>query len=337
MNKDLISFLGASSSEVADNLLDLVEKFVDITLWMPPKYRMATALWITHIPVYKQFDHTPRLALLSPDPGWGKSQVLKLIQHLVPLPKPQILIDPTPAGLYQSIDAGVTACLVDEVDNLNLNQNVKLRSILNAYERGAAIPRGTSARKGSDVATPKYFRPFIPIALGAIGKLPKPLTTRCIVIHMKKKPPGVIKLRINTQDPNFVRAADIICGLIQNWASNIVLNQEPDMAGLDNRFADLWRPLFAIAEYFDRLDIVHTIAQGMVAEYVVHSDGTQLLIDTRTIFDELKIDRIERLHLLHELHKFDRWNEWGRPSPLTKNEMLSILRSYRVPEVHPIV
>src|ERR1700751_870815 len=126
--------------------LDLVERLVELCIWMPSRspYRLAVALWAMHAHVYDQFDHTPRLALLSPAPVFGKSQVLKLLQHLVPLPKPDLIMDPTPAGLYQSIDAGATALLIDEVDNLNLRQNGKMRIILNAFEKGAAIPRGRS-------------------------------------------------------------------------------------------------------------------------------------------------------------------------------------------------
>jgi hypothetical protein len=144
----------------------------------------------------------------------------------------------------------------------------------------------------------------------------------------------VIKQRINSQDQRFVEAADTIRTFITR--SNIILDQDPDMAGLDNRFADIWRPLFAIGDYFGRGEIVRTMAQGITGEYVEYSMGTQLLMDIRIIFDELKIDRIERQHLLNELHKFDRWSDWGRAATFTKNELLSILRDYRVPPVHPI-
>ena len=69
---------------------------------------------------FDQFNYTPRLAMLSPQEGYGKSQVLTLLQHLAPLPKPGLIVDPTPAGLYQSVDRGATALLLDEVDNLNV-------------------------------------------------------------------------------------------------------------------------------------------------------------------------------------------------------------------------
>jgi hypothetical protein len=338
-HKKLTTLLAqAGSGSNSDfTVLDLVEKFVDLCLWLPPKYRMAMALWIMHTRVYDQFDHTPRLAFLSPEPAWGKSQSLKLIQHLVPLPKPNLILDPTPAGLYQSVDAGISALLIDEVDNLSLKSNGRLRTVLNAFEKGAAIPRGRSPSKKNELAEPKLFKPFVPVAVGAIGRLPKPLTTRCIAIHMKKKPEGIEKLRINTKDYQFVEAANLVLGAIMRWADNIILDQHPDMAGLDNRYADIWRPLIAIADTCGRGDIARSTARSITSEYVEYEVGTQLLIDIREVFDKLKVNRIERQHLLSELHKrFDeRWGEWSH-SPLTKNRLLSILRDYHVPVVHPV-
>jgi hypothetical protein len=331
-----------------NNVLALVEEFVDMCLYMPPRYRTAMALWILHAHVYDQFDHTPRLAFLSPAPAWGKSQALKLIAHLMPLPKPDLILDTTPAGLYQSIDAGMTALLIDEADNLNLKSNARLRTILNAFEKGAVIPRGRSPNKDGE-AKPKYFRPFTPIALGAIGKLPQILITRCITIHMEKKPAGVEKWRINTNDHKFVEAANLVLGEIMKWAGRVVrqhaivlnadsvlLNQNADVAGLDNRFADVWRPLLAIADTFGWGEAARNAARAISGEYANYDDGTQLLLDIRAIFNRLKIDRIEREVLRNELIKLERWNEWGRHAVLTKNEMMAMLRDFRVPPVHPI-
>jgi hypothetical protein len=317
-------------------VLDLTERFIDICLYMPPHERLAKALWIIHTHVYDQFDHTPRLALLSPAPGWGKSQGLKFIQQLVPGPKPDLIVDPTPAGLYQSIDAGITAALIDEVDNLNLKSNGKLRIILNAFEKGTAIPRGGSQRKGGEKSTPKLFKPFVPMAVAAIGRLPTPLTTRCVTINMMKKPAGEFRQRVNTADTQFAQAADLVYGQIRNWSSNIVLNQNPEMGQLSNRFADVWRVLISIAESCGQDARARTVAEVMTSRYVEYDIGIHLLLDIRAIFDALGIKSIERYHLLTELHKLDRWNDWGRESLLSKNKMLATLRDYNVPPVRAV-
>jgi hypothetical protein len=185
-HKKLITLLGsqAGSGSSADfTVLDLVEGLVHHCIYFPsPRYETATALWAIHMHVFDQFNYTPRLAMLSPEEAYGKSQVLTLLQHLAPLPKPGLITDPTPAGLYQSVDNGAKALLVDEGDNLNLcaKTSGKLRTVLNANQYGIEIPRGGSSRKKGEKAEPKIFRPFIPMAIGAIGKLPRPLKSRCI-------------------------------------------------------------------------------------------------------------------------------------------------------------
>jgi hypothetical protein len=150
--------------------LDMVEKFFDFYSWMPPRDRLATALWTMHMHVHTQFRVTPRLATLSPEPGWGKSVVLDLIRHLAPRDPwegtiPRLIIDPTPASLYQLVDNGATALMLDEVDNLNLKSNHKLRTILNANTKGVSIPRGGSPTKGEPRAKPNSLIPLFQLLL----------------------------------------------------------------------------------------------------------------------------------------------------------------------------
>jgi hypothetical protein len=214
--------------------------------------------------------------------------------------------------------------------------NNRLRTILNANQHGIEIPRGSSPRKGGGPAEPKVFRPFIPIAVGAIGKLPRPLKSRSITLRMRKKPEGVQKLQADAKDYQFVEIANLVLGAIMRWSENIILDRKPDLSGLDNRYRDNWKVLISIAEAMGRGDKAREVAKAMIAEDLELSDGVQLLIHIRIIFDRLKVDRIEKEHLLRELHKFeDTWGEWG-PSPLTKNRMLAMLRDYYVPAVHPV-
>jgi hypothetical protein len=314
-------------------ILDYVEELIERCIWMPPRYVTATALWSMHMHVYDQFSFTPRLALLSPEPEFGKSQVLTLLRHLAPLPIPGLISDPTPAGLYQSVDNGATALLVDEVDNLNLKHNNRLRTILNANQYGIEIPRGGSPKKGGGAAQPKVFRPFVPMAIGGIGKLPKALKTRCITIHMQRKPKGVVRQKADSKNEDFVAMANAVREAIERIIN--VSNREPDMSEIDNRYADNWKPLIAIADFMNRGEKARRVAKALISEDVEVSEGIQLLIDIRRVFDRLRVDRIEREHLLTELSQYDAWNDWA-PTPLTKNKMLAMLRDYRVPVVHPI-
>jgi hypothetical protein len=122
---------------------------------------------------------------------------------------------------------------------------------------------------------------------------------------------------------------------IVRWSSNIMLEQEPDTE-LSNRFADNWRPLFAIADALKRGERVRSVAKAMTSGPREYSDGVQLLIDIRRVFKQLGVDRIDRTVLLAKLQEFDTWNDWGRPSLLTRNELSAILRERRVPPAHTI-
>jgi hypothetical protein len=114
-------------------VLDLIDEFIDLYMWMPPRERTIVALWILHVHVYKQFNVTPRLAILSSDYESGKTTLMTIIQHLVwPFgsSKPTRYLDPTPAALYQTVESGVNVLLIDEVDNVGLKHNGQLRIIL---------------------------------------------------------------------------------------------------------------------------------------------------------------------------------------------------------------
>jgi hypothetical protein len=319
-------------------VLDLVDDLIDLYIWMPPRERMVVSLWTLHVHVYKQFNVTPRLAVLSSDPDSGKSALLELIQHMVPWlwNMPDIYLTPTPAALYQAVEAGGAAMmLIDEVDNLALKTNGTLRTILNANRKGQVIPRGSSPKKGGVITGPKLYYPFIPIVVGGLGRLPRALTTRCHVIIMRPKPPHIEKLKVNPQSEEFLAMTSAVRAAADNWSSNIVLEQDP-VFELNNRDHDNWQLFISIADHMDRGEKVRNLAKAMTGGPREYSETMQMRIDSRRIFNELKVDRIDRTVLLKKLHEFDKWNVWGRPAPLKNHEFSAILREIGMVPAHAI-
>ena len=49
--------------------------------------RVAFVLWAAHAHVADAFESTPRLALLSPEPGSGKTRAQEVLELLVPRPR----------------------------------------------------------------------------------------------------------------------------------------------------------------------------------------------------------------------------------------------------------
>src|SRR6516225_2254712 len=65
------------------NLLNVIDWFIAKYGWMPDEERLAFSLWILHTYVYDQYNITPRLALLSPVAGCGKTTLIALLELLV--------------------------------------------------------------------------------------------------------------------------------------------------------------------------------------------------------------------------------------------------------------
>jgi hypothetical protein len=152
---------------------------------------------------------------------------------------------------------------------------------------------------------------------------------------MHKKPPGVRREEIDDNPEQFRLLTDAMYEMLAVWANNIVLPHRID-TGLDNRFADNWKPMIAIADHFGQGNRARGIAKVMCGEAREYGEGTKLLIHIRIVFDTLGVDRIDRTVLLTKLHQFDEWNEWGRDHLLTRNELSAHLRNYRVPAAHTI-
>jgi hypothetical protein len=97
------------------NVLDLVLALLEKHIAVTPAERIAIALWILHCWVFDRFTITPRLALLSPVRGCGKTTLLALIELLVA--DPLRADDISAAALYHHLGRNLGTCLlVDEAD-----------------------------------------------------------------------------------------------------------------------------------------------------------------------------------------------------------------------------
>lgn len=83
-------------------LLDDVERFLARFVAYPSEAtRVATVLWAAHAHALDAFEHTPRLAFLSPEPGSGKTRALEVLELVTP--NPLLAVNATPAYLFRKI------------------------------------------------------------------------------------------------------------------------------------------------------------------------------------------------------------------------------------------
>jgi hypothetical protein len=163
------------------NALKLVLALIEDHIAVTPEQRIAAALWVLHTYHYDRYSITPRLALLSPVRGCGKTTLIVLLEQLCANSFRSDGV--SPAAIYYQLDERpLTTFLIDESDNLDLFRNALLRRIFNSgHRRGGNESRFIAGRV-------RRYPTFAPLAVAAIGKLPLPLMHRSIVINMQRAP-----------------------------------------------------------------------------------------------------------------------------------------------------
>src|SRR5262249_984918 len=206
---------------------------------------LAVALWVLHTHVYQRFMVSPRLALLSPVRGCGKTTALHVLEALVS--KAHRTDSISPAAIYHLINLHRPTFLLDEADNLGLMTNETLRAVLNSGHRKGG--HRTIMSRGH----PRDYQLFGPAAFGAIGMLPLPLMHRSIILHMERQAMPAPRQLSDKDLEDTRRDLNAIYTQVYQWANSGKLVLDPDPAlpkELRNRVADNWRPLISIANSF---------------------------------------------------------------------------------------
>jgi putative DNA primase/helicase len=314
----------------AELLADLA-RTPDRFLALPPGAATTAALWTVHAHAHEASSISPILAITSPEKRCGKTRLLEVMGGLVPRPLPTANI--SPAALFRAVEKYRPTLLGDEADTF-LTHHEELRGILNSgHTRAGAVV----VRTVGDDHDARRFSTWAPKAIALIGKLPGTLEDRSILIPMRRRAPDerVEKLRLDRLhelEPLRRKAA--------RWASDNLeeLRQaEPEMPPeLNDRAADNWRPLLAIAElagesWPERARKAAVLLSGAVEEGE-EAAGVQMLADVRDLFRERNTDRLPSSEIVEALVQLeDRpWPEWRRGQPLSKRQLASLLRRFGI-------
>lgn len=296
---------------------------------------VAVTLWAAHAHAVGSFESSPRLALLSPEPGSGKTRTLEVLDLLVP--NPLHVLNASAAVIFRAVDAEQPTLLLDEVDTIfghrTKDENQDLRGLLNAgHRRGAQVPRCVGPNHEM-----RRFEVYAATALAGLGDLPDTLMSRSIIIRMRRRAPTehVQPFRHRQHAPEGVELAERLA----EWTAPIadeLADAWPTMpAGVEDRPADVWEPLLAMADAAGGtwpgrartacVELVQVAASGEA------SLGVRLLGDIRSVVDTEGTDRMSTERLLDRLHKLDE-SPWGdlRGKPLDARGLAYRLRRYDV-------
>lgn len=206
----------------------------------------TVALWCAHAHIFEVFSHTPRLAISAPAPECGKTVLLKgLIGNLVSRPTPADNI--TPAPFFRMAASHQPTFLIDEVDAW-LKEDSQLPAAINAGWESD----GQTVRCQGDGFEVRMFSTHTPVAMAGIqlAKKLKPATIdRCLFIELQRAAPGEIAEYYDRRKHD--QFLNELCRRLCRWTSDhyeVLKDHDPVMpAGVLNRLADKWRPLFAVA------------------------------------------------------------------------------------------
>jgi Protein of unknown function (DUF3631) len=240
-----------------DQMLDLLRQWIGTYARFPsPAALDAVTLWVAHSHMRDEngtlvFRATPRLYLLSSEPGSGKSKVLELLNMLCPATY-GLTLEPTAAGLVHTIGKEHATVFIDEGDVMfgAGQRKSAVRAIINGgYERHGTMLNG----KGSKATRVPVFGALALAGLDvlekATGDTLTALLSRGVRIRMKKagKDNAPAKVTRVTEGQG-VRMNEWLTA----WASQVrdeLADYQPDMPEeVDGRAEQIWEPLVAIGD-----------------------------------------------------------------------------------------
>lgn len=321
-------------ADLLDRVLAYARRFI---CYPSDEAGIAHVLWIAHTHLMDAWFSTPRLAVLSPEPGSGKSRVLEITALLVP--NPLLSVNSSPAYILRKVadEENRPTILYDEIDTIfgpAARGNEDLRSMFNAgYRRGATAGR-CFVDRGKVV--PEELPTFAALAMGGLGNLPDTIMSRSVIIRMRRRANGEIVEPFKPRT-HVLQAAALRDELVE-WAASVIDMAEiaqpamPDC--ISDRNEDVWGPLFTVADLAGgqwpnaaRNAAINAVQTSKANERP--TIGVQLLADIHACFGNA--DRIPTTDLLDKLLA-DNEAPWGdlRGKKIDARKLGKMLREYGI-------
>jgi putative DNA primase/helicase len=312
-------------------LLNEIRTVLSRHIVLPPHAAEAISLWVMHSWCLDVADISPFLVLSSPVKRCGKTNLLILLRWLTC--RSELASNITPAAMFRYIETHHPSLLIDEGDSF-ISGNDELRGILNSgHTRAAAYVIRCDGRDN----VPRRFSTWAPKAIALIGKLPDTIEDRSILIRIKRRRQDEAVARLRSRD-----AAEyaVIRRKALRWAAGhqaALAGADPtEIASLNDRAMDNWRPLLAIAEVAggNWLDRAIKAAIALSADECAAEESlrVELLKDIRCAFAAAGTAELTTRALIEALTADAErpWADFRRGKPITPKQLGSLLRSFAI-------
>lgn len=299
-------------------LLEKIMPFVRRYVVVGDDELVALALWVCHTHSFPAFEVTPYVSVTSAVPGCGKSLLLEVLEPLVARGWKTGGI--TAAVLTRKVDKLTPTLLLDETDQAfkrDKEYAAAIQGVLNEGYRKRGVYSLCIPTKGGgwDFADLKVYSPK---CFAGIGKLPDTVASRSIVVRLKMRTADE-HVEPKYEEDLWTRAEPLHQALVA-WASHHLETlrdaRPPVPDQLQNRTAEVWRPLFAIADLAGGAwsESARKAALALSGASRVTDDtlNVELLADIRRVFDQEGSERIFTADLIRALAGKEEgaWSKW---------------------------
>jgi putative DNA primase/helicase len=311
-------------------LLDAIQRLFQKYIVLPKGAGIALALWTLHAWTFDAGDISPFLVLISPTKRCGKTNALIVLYYLTP--RSEFASNITASALFRYIEDVRPTLILDEADSF-VKDNEEMRGILDAGHTKVSANTIRNVEINGE-HKPRRFSTWAAKAIASIGELADTLEDRAIMVQLQRKPKSANVARLRKRDSD---EFGILRRKAARWAAdNFDKLTDPDPAipeALNDRAADNWRPLLAIADlagggWPQRARDAACILSGEGREAT--SINVELLADIRLAFGDL--DVIRSIDLVAKLTADPErpWAEWKHGKPLTQKQLGRLLRPFGI-------
>jgi hypothetical protein len=294
----------------------------------------ACALWVVSTYLTDVADTSPLLVITSAERACGKTQLKAVLGRLVH--RPLHAANASAPAPFRVIESDRPTLLIDEADTF-LRDRPELHGLINAgHSRGEFVLRTEASGDEFRVRKFAVFGPKAIVGIALHRHLPDATWSRAIVVSLHRKLQDERVDRLRDVDPQeFERLRSRVARFALDCAQRVRLARPKLPADLDDRAADNWRPLIAIAECAGPEWVERATAAALKLSGAGESQasiGSQLLEDVRGIFDRWRSDKISTADLIEELCRDEErpWATYNRGKQVTPRQMARLLSAYGV-------
>lgn len=295
----------------------------------------AIAVWLIGSYLMDHWSRFPKLLIVSPERECGKTTALQAIELFAP--NASFASSITPSAVYRLIEQEAPTLLIDEAD-LTLKHSEELQAIVNAGHTRRGAKKIISRKLSSGNWEPVEMSLWCPQVIAGIGEFHDTLTSRSIVIGLRRKGAGELVDYLSDSLFEEYRGLREELKELADGIQPAQLLAPPSMPEKAmNRVGDNWTPLFQIAvlagnEWVERTASAFQELEVERKRFGAIPTDSDLLGDIREVLTDFMAPEIPSSELLHKLLLLSEgdWHRANSGREITSRWLAMKLRPYGV-------